>query len=152
MCSNNTLNYILKIYSLLMDINVEKLRLLNHNNAKLLRYVSFAKEEDGKEENDGIEEKLISDITDKMNEVFHSTIGLILSTEGNDNTAFDEALYSIVQLTKSIKEINGIKRIKIDYNLQDLVDRAIGKLIQRSNKHYELISNIINCKNLLYKS
>lgn len=152
MCSNNTLNYILKIYSLLMDINVEKLKLLNHNNAKLLRYVSFAREEDGKEENDDVEEKLISDITDKMNEVFHSIIGLILSTEGNDNRAFDEASYSIVQLTKYIKEINVIKRKKIDYNLQDLVNRAIGKLIQCSNKHYDLISNIINCKNLLYKS
>jgi len=151
MCSNNTLNYVLKISILLMDINVEKLRLLNHNNSKILRYISFVNQ-DGKEENDDIEDKLLSNITDKMNNIFHLIIGLILSSEGDDDKAFNEASDALDQLSNSIIEIKDIRKNKIDNNLQQLVDRAIDMLIQRSNKRFDLISKIIYCKNLLYKN
>jgi len=151
MCSNNTLNYVLKISILLMDINVEKLRLLNHNNSKILRYISFVNQ-DGKEENDDIEDKLLSSITDKMNNIFHLIIGLILSSEGDGDKAFNEASDALDQLSNSISEIKDIRKNKIDNNLQQLVDRAIDMLIQRSNKRFDLISKIIYCKNLLYKN
>jgi hypothetical protein len=134
-----------------MDINVEKLRLLNHNNSKILRYISFVNQ-DGKEENDDIEDKLLSSITDKMNNIFHLIIGLILSSEGDGDKAFNEASDALDQLSNSISEIKDIRKNKIDNNLQQLVDRAIDMLIQRSNKRFDLISKIIYCKNLLYKN
>lgn len=149
MCSNNTLKYVLKISQLFIDINIEMLQLFNHNNTKILRYVSFA-QQDGKEENDNIEKELVSSITDKMNKIFHLTIGLILSSVGDDSDAFNEASESLARLTRTIEEIKNIKKIPMDKNLQELVDRVIDMLIQRSNKHYELISHIILCKEKLY--
>ena len=152
MCSINTLKYVAEIYMLLMDINIEKLKLFNYHNVNKLKYVSFS-EQDGKEEKDDVAEELEESILKKMNNIFQLVINLILSSEGKDNdTAFEEASKCLNQLADSIHEIKGLNKIRMDSNLQQLIDRAIDKLIQRSNKHFDLISNIINCKGLLYKS
>ena len=57
MCSINTLKYVAEIYMLLMDINIEKLKLFNYHNVNKLKYVSFS-EQDGKEEKDDVAEEL----------------------------------------------------------------------------------------------
>lgn len=152
MCSVNTLKYVAEIYMLLIDINIEKLKLFNYHNVNKLKYVSFS-DQDGKEEKDDVAEELEGSILKKMDKIFQLVINLILSSEGKDNDmAFEEASKCLNQLADSIHEIKGFKRIEMDSNLQQLIDRAIDKLIQRSNKHFDLISNIINCKGLLYKS
>lgn len=64
MCSINTLKYVAEIYMLLMDINIEKLKLFNYHNVNKLKYVSFS-EQDGKEEKDDVAEELEESILKK---------------------------------------------------------------------------------------